>query len=499
MMRISRRPFPSLFAILGLVVGLLAVACTPSAPPETQPPTASPADAERTAAPQGPASYHLPFHFVVEETDKALEFGIQSSAFAEWDGKWLFVGGRLQGFHLTFSESRTFPSKYSNDHFVVYDPATDTTHTAPLPDAVKVRLRSTNMEFVQDGEVLYTVGGYGSNCDADRSGCYETFPYLSAISLPNVIQAVMAGPSANQSVDLELAVVSIEDERFRVTGGILRKVGDFYYLVFGHNFHQIYKSARTGIYTEQVRRFKIHFDGTDLSISDYQAYSDPTGDKGTDSQYHRRDLNVIEGILNGEPALTAWGGVFTAEDLGWPHPVTIKPSAGADPAIEVLTGFSQKTNYYESAHLVMYDPSSDVTYTTLFGGITNWFYDGSGTLRPPSASNSLPFTNIVTTMSQSGGGSSAETAEHIQPFDQGLPALLGSNSHFVPVDGLPVIDGTHDVIDASKLPAADSDGRLLIGHMVSGIRATGAQSSGDNPTFAGKTIYAVYLVGRPGG
>lgn len=456
-----------------------------TAPPASEPTTSEPvlAGVEAPVFAAEPATQEttMPYRLVVEETNKVLEPGVQSAAFAEHDGKWLFVGGRLQGFHRTASSSRTFPSAYSNEDFIVYDTASGQVYKAPVPAGYKVRLRSTNMEFFQDGDTLYTVGGYGSNCDDDASGCYETFPYLTAINVPKVIDAVVSDDTA----DIASAIVSLADNRFRVTGGILGKIGDYFYLVFGQNYEKIYKDARTGQYTEEVRRFKIHLENGQLSISDYQAFGDSTA-SGTASQYHRRDLNVVETVLNGQHSLTVLGGVFTAEDGGWPHPITIRPQSDGSVDIKVLTDFEQKANYYECAHLQVYDPTEGVMYTTLFGGISNYFYNESGELVPGTRENHLPFTNIITTIIQDTSG----IREHVQPFDQGLPALIGANGEFVPTPGLAVYPGTHEILDYSKI-AGD---RVLVGHIVGGIHATAAQTSGINPTFASEKIYAVYLV-----
>jgi hypothetical protein len=466
----------------------VSLACKTVTPPGlvTPPPVTIPGPVTsplQTGLPQT-----LPFHLeVVESTanPKSLPKGLQSFAFAQAGGKWLFVGGRTNGFHRTSTSSRTFPVAYANEQLIVVDPVSGQSWSRNLPAAYLARLSSSNTEGFQDGGTLYVAGGYGSNCGRDDPSCYNTYPNLTALQVQNVIDAVVAGDDTKIAAN----IVSIEDAHFQVTGGLLRKVGDYFYLVFGQNYSRIYKDGVTGAYTEQVRRFKLAFDGKTLTVSDYQAFGDPTGAQGTASQFHRRDLNVTEGIApGGNVGLTAWGGVFTAADGGWPNPVYIEPQGTAAPALTVDMTFSQKTAYYECAHLLMYDPAAGAMYTTLFGGISNYYYNQAGELVPGGVTNSLPWTNIISTMGRAANG----TQEYVQPMNQGLPALIGANAELVLAPGVQLVAGTHDIVDYSKLTGS----RVLMGYMVGGIRATAWQTTGANPTYPIEKIYAVYVV-RP--
>lgn len=472
-------------------IWLLAACGAPAG--ESAPTTENPADQPKTEtlaaatpqAPEGKLPEAAPFHFEVVESSNAMTLGVQSFAAGHSGTKWMFVGGRTNGFHLTFSTTRTFPTKYSNENFVVYDVSTNSTSTLAIPDAYKIRLRATNMEYYQDGDILYCVGGYGSNCPEDNNNCYITMPYITAINVPNAIAATESGDSDK----LANAIVSLEDERMTATGGILQKVGDYFYLVFGQNYKGKYKSGLNGTYTEQIARFKLNYTSTSLAIEDYKAYKDPSGKTGFESQYRRRDLNVCEEVFgDGTVGLSVWGGVFTIDDLGWPNPIFIKPDGSRDPDISVQTDFELKCNYYESANLGLYDPSAGVMYTTLFGGVSNWFYNDQGVLVPGTNDNALPFVNIITTLGIASNG----TREYVQPQDQGLPALIGANAEFFPTENLAKYEGTSEIYDLSKI----SGDRVLVGYIAGGIRSTAAQTRGDNPSFANEKIYEVYFV-RP--
>lgn len=489
-MNASLKSFVFSLVCLSLACKTVGTPPDPVTPPpeETPPPVPSPGPQPEPPRPQPgraglPAT--LPFHLEVVEGTKSLPKGLQSFAFAESGGKWLFVSGRTNGFHRTSTSSRTFPVEYANQQLLVFDPVSGQSWSRALPAAYLARLSATNTESFQDGDTLYIAGGYGSNCGRDDASCYGTYPNLTALKVTDIINAVMAGDDAR----IAASIVSIEDARFQVTGGLLRKVGDYFYLVMGQNYSRIYKDAVTGTYTEQVRRFKLAFDGQMLTVSDYQEFGDPSGAKGTSSQFHRRDLNVTEAITpSGNVGLTAWGGVFTADDSGWPHPIYIEPQGSGAPTLTVDTTFQQKTNYYECAHLSMYDAATGAMYTTLFGGISNFYYNQAGELVPGGDTNPLPFTNIISTLGRASNG----TQEYVQPMKQGLPALIGANAELVLAPGVQLVQGTHDIVDYSKL----SGSRVLVGYMVGGIRATAWQTTGANPTYPIEKLYEVYLV-RP--
>jgi hypothetical protein len=436
-----------------------------------------------TAYGQQPAAPELPWKIAVVKAKDQPAPALQAFAFAEHQGKWLLVGGRTNGFHRTSDQESRFPSKYSNEHIYVVDPAHDASWMVGLPKPLRNQLRVTNMEFYQDGNVLYLVGGYGSTCDDDQPTCYQTYPQLTAIRVPEMIQAITAG----QAGDLSRFIVSISDERMRVTGGGLAKLGDFFYLVFGQNYHSIYKGAVTGKYTDAVRRFKIKFDGHQLAIQDYQEIGDPQG-ADLESEFHRRDLNVLSAVrADGTPGITVYGGVFTKTGGPWRHPIYIDSAGTGDPRITVEASLEQRMSLYECAHLLMFDPTAKTMYTTLFGGISFYYYNQQGQLEESNLDNWMPFISSITTLARQAGGATVEVPQ--APADS-LPGLLGAEGVFVAAAALPRLPGSPEVLDYSRLPQG---GKVLLGHLYGGILATAHQSGEFNPTYASSTIYEVYL------
>lgn len=429
----------------------------------------------------GYADAQAPYVVTVKPWDSSFAIGVQSFAWAEYEGKLLIVGGRTNGFHRTSDKERTFPTQYDNQQFRVLDLQNKKRYSAAIPAAFLLPLRTTNMEYYQDGNTLYVAGGYGSTCDSDSAACYQTFPNLSALNVSGLVNAIVAG----QTTNLDQYITMITDERMQVTGGSLEKIGDNFYLVFGQNYNSIYKGGVTGIYTEQIRQFKINNSGGQLSISDYSTITTPLKYQDM-SQFHRRDLNIFPTILpDGTQGIGALGGVFTKQAGPYPNPVSIAAANG--PAVAAIdTGFQQRFCLYDCARMLVYDPRGKNMYTTLFGGITDYYYDEHGKIMPSNIDNFMPFFNHLSTV----GFSSAGTYTEYPQYQPALPGYIGSNASFIPLAGIGTYNSIPNIIDYSKLPAGQT---VQVGWIYGGITATAPQSSEFNPTFSNKVIYAVYL------
>ena len=72
---------------------------------------------------------------------------------------------------------------------------------ASLPaslNAVKDQWMATSLLFVQDKDTLYIAGGYGENSNHEL----VTYPLLSAVNLPALVQGVVAGKESFLKDDL---------------------------------------------------------------------------------------------------------------------------------------------------------------------------------------------------------------------------------------------------------------------------------------------------------
>jgi len=214
--------------------------------------------------------------------------GLQSYAYAQHEGKWLIIGGRKDGLHAR-QPFNTFPEQFNNTDIYVFDVASHQSWSSTvnvLPTGIKEQLQSTNMNFYQDHDTLYIIGGYGFSATANN---HITYTSLASINVPELIYAIQN----NQSIAPYFK--QIQDNVFAVSGGHLKKIGNLFYLVGGHRFDGRYNPfgnpTYTQTYTNQIRKFSINNSGTQLSYGNYSAITDLV-------HLRRRDYNLLPHYSN---------------------------------------------------------------------------------------------------------------------------------------------------------------------------------------------------------
>ena len=93
---------------------------------------------------------------------------LQSFSFAQWKGRWVFVGGRIAGYHSVGGGPAEFLRADANREVWVVDTTVRPARTyhfavAALPESltpVKDQLTSTGQLYFQDRPKLYICGGY---------------------------------------------------------------------------------------------------------------------------------------------------------------------------------------------------------------------------------------------------------------------------------------------------------------------------------------------------
>ena len=342
---------------------------------------------------------------------------IHSFAFAQANGKWLFIGGRTNGLH-GFSGASSFPKQYSNINIYVVDPNTLQVWSRniflDLPFAEADQFRSANMQYVQLGNKLYYTGGYGFDSTANGN---ITFPVLKVIDVAETINAVSSGTS------IAPFVRSITDTRMQVCGGELHHLGDYFYLLGGHKFTGTYRvtGANNQVYTNQIKKFRINDDGTNVSISDYTAFTDT-------AQYHRRDMNVVSAIKpdDATPYMILYGGVFKYNfDLPFQNPIYIDENG-----ITVDYSFEQKMSQYTCSNMSVYDSVTKSNHTTFFGGTSLYFQNEFTNML--ELDPLVPFIKDITTLTRAADGTSSENVLVLK-----FPELLGTNAKFILNESIP--------------------------------------------------------------
>jgi hypothetical protein len=381
---------------------------------------------------------------LVQSTITAVP-AVHSTAFAEWNGKWIFIGGRRDGLH-NFQGGMGFLKYMRNDSVYVVDPVSNlkwVSALTTLPQYVREAISSSNSEFCQADSMLYIVGGYG-RCDSLLTNI--TFPTLTSVNLNILVDKVLNGDSVNA------AIRQIADSNIVIAGGHLKKIDSTYYLMFGHRFDGMYSKLTsttmfTQTYSNSIRRFNINDDGTNLSVSNYSAIVDT-------NNFHRRDLNVVEQIFpNGDYGFTAFGGVFQkGAVMPYLTPIDITPSGYQHNA-----AFNQNLNQYETAAMPVFDSTNNYMHTIFFGGMSLFTFD---TVNQVLVQDTLiPFVNTISRISRDGAGN---LVEYKLPID--MPALIGTNSRFIPDTN--VFIRHHSVVDLNSL-----SGNTRVGWIINGIHS----------------------------
>lgn len=431
---------------------------------------------------------------------------LQSFAWAQWDGKWIFIAGRTGGYHGVGGAEADFPRKGANTKIWVVDPSgtgparTYSLSVAVLPaslDAVKDQWTSSNVLFFQDHDTLYLAGGYGQN----SQGAWVTYPILSSVHLPALIDGVMHGRDT-----FSKSIAYATTPLVQVAGGDLLKLDDgTFYVVGGHVFMGTYRDFEgaeeknsttvSQQYTGEIRKLKFQRDPQGhLSVSLIQRYQDP--------EFVRRDLNAAFTIEPDGHSLGAavYGGVFTKDQLNFSKPIFW--TASQAPAVDHQ--FEQKMSAYACAKLLLFDPDSRTMYTTFFGGISRWRwnYDARqfqiaplvGDKTKSAYFDGMEWIDHISTLIRG----PHEIHEAVEP-DHRLAAYLGANAVFIPASGLQKIREDADVLDIKPLKGK----RVLVGYIYGGIRAfpkefpyhdeSPAYSAGNVPTKPSDMIIAVYI------
>lgn len=398
--------------------------------------------------------------------------GLQSYAYAQHEGKWLIIGGRKDGLHAR-QPFNTFPEQFNNTDIYVFDVASHQSWSSTvnvLPTGIKEQLQSTNMNFYQDHDTLYIIGGYGFSATANN---HITYTSLTSINVPELINAIQN----NQSITPYFK--QIQDNVFAVSGGHLKKIGNLFYLVGGHRFDGRYNPfgnpTYTQTYTNQIRKFSINNSGTQLSYGNYSAITDLV-------HLRRRDYNLLPQIFpNGEQGLTISSGVFQATvDLPFLYPVDITES-GYTP----ITSFNQYLSHYHSAVACLYDSIGNNMHSIFFGGMSQYYYQNGNLIQD----DSVPFVKTISRLTRDENG---DLTEYQLPVE--MPALKGSSAEFIPNLNLPHY--SNKVIQLSEI----NQNQFLIGHIFGGIHSPSLHpffNVQTNTTYADTTIYEVWLTATP--
>ncbi len=394
--------------------------------------------------------------------------GLHSYAFGQHEGKWLVIGGRKDGLHAR-QPFNAFPESQNNTDIYVIDVNSQqfwTSSVNGLPLGIREQLQSTNMNFYQDNDTLYILGGYAFSATADD---HITFPNLTSINVPATINSIINGNPVTPFFK------QITDENFAVTGGQLGKIGNVFYLVGGQRFDGRYNPmgnpTYTQTYSDKIRKFIINNSGSQLSYTDYTTITDPI-------HLRRRDYNLLPQIFpDGTEGYTISSGVFQLDvDLPFLYPVDINEN-GYSP----VTDFNQYLSNYHSAKSCLYDSVNNRMHSLFFGGMSQYFYEDGVLMQD----DNVPFVKTISLLTRFSDSSLTEFK-----LPQEMPGFNGASAEFIPNNNLPHYPS--EIIKLSRI----SDDAFIIGHIYGGIYSPSMNPftvNQTNTTSADNTIYAVKL------
>lgn len=431
----------------------------------------------------------LPFTIDIELSSLELPNGVQSGAIAIYDNKILYIGGRTNGLHGFNADNDNFPPLLQNTNIYVIDIETKKVYIKSLADedcglnqAEIDSLSTTAPEYHQSNKTLYFVGGYGVDT---ATGEFSTKPILSSINIPGLMKWVQ---DANTKKSAKQYIRQISNPIFQVTGGALSQASahDPFLLIFGQDFEGFYTAGSNGVYTDQVRSFKLIDDGTNLLVFSEKYFPQ-------DPSYRRRDLNIVPLLQikdkNYVASYAALSGVFTLEGGIWTVPVfidTVGNSFMPNPTKE--STFKQSMNNYNSAHLGLFSKKANEMHTVILGGLT-YIDCTDGTCL---ADAEVPFTNqVIDIVLNKNGKMKQYLMEGEYPLilstfsNPGNSLLFGAGARFVPVDNLPLFPNAVFSLDALKK-------KTLLGYVIGGIMSTLQNTNTQADSTASPYIFKVF-------
>ncbi|WP_146190708.1 hypothetical protein [Polaribacter aquimarinus] len=351
--------------------------------------------------------------------------------------------------------------------------------------------RNTNALVKQDGNFLYTVGGYGAPVNDVNTKNYLTFNQIARIHVPNMIKLIKGEKLSLQNLK---SLISVGKNKHLVsTGGEMYKFDDVLYLAGGHNFGSSAPSFSQGQkYVNAVYPFKVSTADKPykLTVTIQDTISDVTtpSAKGTDavSIFRRRDGPITPNFykVNGEikRGLTFYTGVFrpdstaivngkkTSYHLAWNNAIYVHPEKIVESKKYTYdASYNQKNfNVYSCPNIALFDSDSEIIHTYLLGGI------GDG--KRAAVGHLSGFTNTGVHIKMNIGNptlKSTHTVLDYNIFNSGNnePPFYGAESILFLNKSLPFSNNSDEIIDLKKAFNDTDSNSIKIGYVLGGIEA----------------------------
>lgn len=394
---------------------------------------------------------------------------LHSYVFAQIEHEYLIIGGRKDGIHARQPFASFDEANKNTSAFVINTQTKQVWQRSlnELNSTLLEQLSSTNMNFHQEKDTLYIMGGYGYSTTAAD---HKTYDYLTTISVSGLVSAIKTSASITPYFK------QLQNSAFAVTGGHLAHMNGKFYLVGGHRFDGRYNpmghNTYTQEYTHAVRIFTINNSGTSPQLIQSSSISDL-------DHLRRRDYNLVPQVFpDGSYGFLISSGVFQKDaDLPFLYPVQVH-----DTFITPITEFNQYLSNYHSASIALYDKMKGEMHSLFMGGLSQYDLINEKLVKD----DQVPFVKTISLLTQNNKGTYTE-----YKLNESMPSFLGSSAEFLFNPDIPQIE--HEIVDLNKL-TGDTN---VLGFIFGGIESSSQNPFSNNTisdTRANPTLYKVTLI-----
>lgn len=384
---------------------------------------------------------------------------LHSYAHAQYDGKWLILGGQT-------SEDEDFA--HANLDILVVDPAENKVWRMPSEELYQKipsveQLTSCYVQYYQEEGKFYLLGGYGYSPEFEG---YLTFPYMTVIDLKGAIESIIN----NDFADAGRYFHQVQDDYFGVMEGMLTKVKNDFYLVGGIEFYGFFdeedpsfdKVPRRDILKFQLNKnregiYEVKHTGNfdyseefDEMIPTYVPQIFPDGKEG---------LSIFSNEALDGQNYASWLDYF---DVG--HTISWQRKA--------------KIPHYHSTIIPIFDKKSRLMHTIFLGGCDDFLCDSEDVY------GALPEIDSLMQFTQKEYVPNELVKKKIEPFTN-----FGRDAKFLLDEQIPKYK--NGVIKLNKLPM----GKTQIGYIYGGASSVNPMifQNGDILALATNQVFKVFL------
>ena len=369
--------------------------------------------------------------------------------------------------------------------------------------------KNSNALVKQDGNYVYTLGGYGPADFSDLKKGFTTYNHVAKINVSNLIKLVKEKTlSENEWADL-LRVG--KNDTLVSTGGELYILDDVLYLSLGHSFgNSAPKFSEGQKYVDAVYPFTLTNNSENVATLDVKVkepisdISDPTSNTSDNiSVFRRRDGPILPSLYKNpdsnsiEKSIAIYAGVFKPGETleAWNDAIYVHPNwANNNSKLYTYdTAYNQKNfNVYSCPSVVLFDTNNNYLQSFLIGGI------GDGKRAPKHHLSGFTNSSVQISMDISSLPlkSTPKTLDYnvFTDQDENSTPFYGAEAIMFPNREITYSKYSDEIIDVAKSFSSDKK-TIEVGYIFGGIEAfeSNPGTYGANKSQASNKIWKVEI------